>query len=393
MNFTFTAEEQAFAEEIRQFLKDEPPEAFPCEDEDEGYGFGGWSFAYNKRLGDKGWINRTWPQDCFGQGRPLMELVILFRELACCNAPGEALFYTETVATGLINHGSDELKRELLPASATGEATFWEGFSEPQSGSDLFSLRTTAVEDGDDYIINGQKVWNSNAHIARYGYTAARTDPNAPGHRGISLFIIDMQSPGITANPLDDMAGGQTFSEIFFDDVRVPKRNLIGEKNQGLPLIMHGLEWDRFWGRCVRGPFCRHMLQHLVEYCKEIKYKHGTLAEDPGTRYKLAQMAIEAEVCDMLFAQAAWMLNKGISLTHQASIGKTFADELSQRFSNTIMQIFGLFGQLRKDSKWARLNGKIARDYLCSPGHTLAGGTSEIQRNTIATRGLGLPRS
>ena len=387
MNFEFAAEEQAFAEEVRKFLKEEPPETFPCEDEDEGYGFGGWSFAYNRRLGEKGLINRTWPEDCFGQGRPLMELVILFRELAYCNAPAEALFYTETVATALINHGSDELKKELLPPTATGEATFWEGFSEPEAGSDLFSLRTTAVADGDDYILNGQKVWNSNAHIARYGYTAARTDPDAPGHRGISLFIVDMQSPGVTANPLDDMAGGQTFSEIFFDNVRVPQRNLIGEKNQGLPLIMHGLEWDRFWGRCVRAPFSRHMLEEVVQYCKETEGDRN-----PLIRHKLAEMAIEIEVCDVLFHRIAWMLNKGLSLTHEASIGKTFADELSQRFSNVIMQILGPYGQLAKDSKFSWLKGKPERDYLCSIGHTLAGGTSEIQRNTIATRGLGLPR-
>ncbi|MDY6911980.1 MAG: acyl-CoA dehydrogenase family protein, partial [Chloroflexota bacterium] len=268
MNFKFTAEEQAFAEEVRQFLNDYPIEGFHCEDDDEGYGFGGWSFDYNRKIGEMGWINRTWPTDCYGQGRPMMDLFMLFRELATRNAPAEALFYTETVATGLIAHGSEELKKELLPPAATGEITFWEGFSEPGSGSDLFSLRTTAVEDGDDYIINGQKVWNSNAHLAHYGYTAARTDPDAPGHKGTSLFIIDMTLPGVTSNPLDDMAGSQSFSEIFFDDVRVPKRYLIGEKNKGLPLLIHGLQWDRFWGRCVKAPSHRTLLDELVQYCR-----------------------------------------------------------------------------------------------------------------------------
>jgi len=392
VNFHYTEQEQAFVKEVRQFLKDEPPETFPIEDEDDAYGFGAWSFAYNKRLGEKGWIGHTWSKDCFGQGRPMMELVIVFRELARRDAPAEAFFYTQLVATATIAGGSDELKSEILPAAASGKATFWEGFSEPEFGSDLFSLRTSAREDGDDYIINGQKVWNSNAHLAHYGYTAARTDPSEAGYKGISLFLIDMSSPGVTANPLVDMTGGEGFSEVFFDDVRVPKRNLVGEKNKGLPLIMHGLEWDRFYGRCVKAPFARYVMDEIVQYGKETTRGKKPLIDDLLIRHKLAEMAIEIEVCDLLFHRIAWMVCNNTPLTYEASMGKLFADEFGQRFDNVAMQLLGLYGQLTRDSKWAALQGKIGRDYMSSLGHTLAGGTSEIQRNTMATRGLELPR-
>ncbi len=392
MNFRLGEAVRKFAGEVRQFLTDEPPESFPCEAEDEGYGFGAWSYAYNRRLGEKGWISGFWPTESYGQGWSETQLFVLMRELASCCAPAEAYFYTQTVCTVLINMASVELKNEVLPGAASGELTFWEGFSEPESGSDLLSLRTSAREDGDDYVINGQKVWNSNAHLANYGYTAARTDPDAPRHKGISLFLIDMSLPGVTANPLDEMSGGQAFSEVFFDDVRVPKKFLLGEKNKGLPLLLHGLDWDRFWGRCVKAPYLRFLLDKLIQYCKETNRKGRPLTEDLLIRNKLADMAVQTEVCDLMFQRILSMRNRNLQTSAEASEAKLFADELGQRFSELAMQILGSSGQLKAASNWAPLEGIIERDYLSSLGHTLAGGTSEIQRNTIATRGLGLPR-
>jgi len=392
MDFGFSPEEEKFREEVREFLKSEPPDKFPCENHDEGYGFGAWSVAFARRIGEKGWIGLTWPKECGGQGRSVMELYILFQELAYAKAPAEVLFYIETVGEALVKGGSEELKRELLPKAAAGEVTFWEGFSEPNAGSDLLSLTTRAVQDGDYFIVNGQKTWNSNAHIADYGFTAVRTDPEAPRHKGISLFLVDMKTPGVEAVPIKDMAGGEPFSEVFFEDVRVPKKNLIGEVNQGLSFLLGGLEWDRFWGRCAKAPYLHRLLEELIDYCKETKVNGKPLTENPLIRHKLADLAIETEVCRALFYRPLAMLCKGQSLTYETCGAKAYADELGQRFINTVMQIMGLYGQLEVGSKWAPFGGHMERQYLSSIGHTLAGGSSEIERNTIAIRGLNLPR-
>ena len=288
--------------------------------------------------------------------------------------------------------GSEELKRELLPKATVGEITFWEGFSEPNAGSDLLSLTTRAVADGDYFIVNGQKTWNSNAQLADYGCTAVRTDPEAPRHKGISLLIIDMKTPGVQAVPIKDMSGGTPFSEVFFEDVRVPKKNLIGEVNQGLPFILSGLEGDRFWGRCVKAPYLQRLLEEVVDYCKETNVNGEPLSENPLIRHKLAQLAIEIEACRVLFYRPLTMIHKGQPLTYEACAAKTYADELGQRFANTAMQILGLYGQLEPSSKWAPFRGEMERLYLNSIGHSLAGGSSEIERNTVAIRGLNLPR-
>jgi len=392
MDFTFTEEEQAWRREVRDFLEKEPLEGYPCEAADDGYGFGDWSLAFVRRLAEKRWIGRTWPREYSGQGRPLMELFILFDEMAYYKAPWAAIWAIESFCIPIVSYGSEELKRSFLPLVARGDISLWEGFSEPNAGSDLLALTTSAVEDGDYYIINGQKTWNSYAHCANYGYTAAKTDPNAPRHKGISLFLIDMSLPGITVRPIPDMSGGHCYAEIFFDNVRLPKGNLIGEKNQGFPLLLSGLEGDRFWGRCMKASYIRRLLEETIDYCRKTTGNDGKLlANNPLIRHKLADAAIEIEVCRLLSYRAIWKLNKGEALSYEASVLKTFADEMGQRFTNAAMQVMGLYGQLERDSKWAPLNGEMERGYLSAVGHTIAGGTSEIQRNTIARFGLSLP--
>jgi hypothetical protein len=393
MDFGFTSEQEAFRQEVRDFIKSETPEEFPCEGEDEGYGFGAWSFEYLRKIGEKGWVSLCWPTQYGGQNRPLVELFILFNELAYHWAPVEALFYTEAVCSAIIRYGCDSLKRDILPRAATGDVTFWEGFSEPEAGSDLLALTTKATRDGDCYIISGQKTWNSNAHRAHFGYTAARTDLQAPRHKGISMFLVDMKIPGITTRPIYAMYGGVPFAEVFFDEVCVTRERLVGEENGGFQQILDSLEWDRFWGRCVKASSCQRMLEEIIKYAKDVKHNGRPLVKNPLVRYRLAELAVEIDVCRVLFYEPLCKLNSGESLSYEAALAKTFADELGQRFTNAGMQILGLYGQLVETSKLAPLQGRLQRWYLCSPLFTLAGGTSEIQRNTIATRGLGLPRS
>ncbi len=392
MDFEFTEQEKKFREEVREFLKKEPPQSFVWDHPEEGYGMGAFSRAYGRRLGEKGWISLTWPKEYGGQVRSLMELFIFKEEMAYHRAPLESLFLNETVPELIIHYGSERAKRELLPRIASGEIIFWLGYSEPEAGSDLLSLTTRAVEEGDHFIVNGQKVWSSWAHMSDWVLLLVKTDPEAPKSRSLSILLVDKQLPGVTVRPLISAAGLHTHNEVFFDDVKVPKDFLIGKKNEGLRLMFRGLESDRFWGRCIKAAFLRVLLEDIVKFVSETPQGKESLSHDPTLRHRLADMAVQIDVCQLLTYRAIDMLNRGKALAYEASVLKLFADELGQRFFKLSMDILGSYGPLKEDSKWAFFNGELFRFYLYSAAITLAGGTSEIQRDTIAVRGLGLPR-
>ncbi len=393
MEFRFSEKEEKLRAEVKDFCKNEPPESFPCEIEDEGYGFGGWSRAFTKRLGEKGWLSISWPKEYGGMGGTIMERFVAAEELAYHRAPQYGHLFGDAVATGLLSHGTEEQKKEFLPRMAKAEIFFSTGLSEPGAGSDLLNTATRAVKDGDDYIINGQKIWPTGAHVAEWTLILARTDPEAPKSRGLSTFLVDVRSPGVTVNPILDMAGAESFNEIFLEDVRVPPRQLLGQENRGLPLVFECLEGDRFWGRCLRHAGSRKDLEELIEYLNEASYDGRSLKDNQILRDELAEIAVELEVSRMLNYKASWLLNKGESISWESSVVKTFADELGQRIANVGLRILGPQVQLRDDSKWAGLRKRFTFLYNFNRGLSLAGGTSEIQRNTIAARGLGLPRS
>ena len=270
-----------------------------------------------------------------------------------------------------------------------GEVEFCLGYSEPEAGSDLASLNIRAVEDGDDYVINGQKTFNTECHYAEYHWLAARTDPDAPKHRGISLFIVDLDSPGITIKPMWAMSGERT-NEVFYDNVRVSKERLVGERNKGFYYMMEAIGAER---NEVFVPIRLYfLLDELIQYAKETKRGGKTLAEDPVIRHKLAQVAIELDVARLLADRSRWLEINGLPMTYEAEVAKIVTSELQQRLANTGMQILGLYSQLEEDSKWVPLRGRIEWYYLSSFLATIGGGTSEIGRNVIAQRGLGLPR-
>jgi len=392
MDFRFSEQEEKLREEVRQFCHEEPPQNFPCEIEDEGYGFGGWSRAFTRRLGEKGWLAIAWPKEYGGLGRSIMERFVAAEELAYHRAPQYGHLFGDAVGAGIVRYGTEEQKRDFLPKMARAEILWSTGLSEPGAGSDLLNTATRAVKDGDDYIINGQKIWPTGAHLAEWCLILARTDPEAPKSRGLSTFLVDVRSPGVTVNPIIDMSGAESFNEIFLEDVRVPKSCLLGEENRGLPLVFECLEGDRFWGRCLRHAGSKKDLEELVEYVNQSKYDGQNLKENQVIRDMLAEIAIELEVCRMINYKAAWLLNKGDSISWESSVVKTFADELGQRIANVGLQILGPQVQLRGKSKWASLRKRFTFLYTFNRGLTLAGGTSEIQRTTIALRGLGLPR-
>ncbi|MBI4637914.1 MAG: acyl-CoA dehydrogenase family protein [Candidatus Rokubacteria bacterium] len=392
MEFAFTAAEQAFATEVRRFLRDHLPDRFPHDGMDAGYGSGAHSRAFLRALAAEGWLSMTWPREFGGQERSLMHKLILFEELALAGAPFGPLAGCAETADAIIRYGSERLKREVLPRIARGEATFWQGFSEPNAGSDLLSLRTEGTRDGDDWVINGHKIWSSHAGISTYGLVLARTSPGARRSQGLSMFVVDNTLPGMDIRPIRSLTGEVYHYEVFLDRVRVPGDYLLGRENEGFVQLLKGLDTDRFWGRFYKAPALKRLLGELVEYANTTRQHEVPLARNAVIRRQLAGLATEIEALRLLFYRIGWMLERGLPTPYESALVKVLADETGQRLAAAGMDILGLWGPLREGSRWAKLEGRIQHLYQTGLGQTIAGGTSEILRTTVATRGLGLPR-
>jgi hypothetical protein len=291
-----------------------------------------------------------------------------------------------------MRYGSPRLQQELLPRIARGEITFWQGFSEPNAGSDLLSLQTTAARDGDDYVLNGHKIWNSHAGIGTYGLVIARTNPDAPRHKGLSMFVVANSTAGLDIRPIRSMTGGIYHYEVFLDTVRVQKDYLLGKEDEGFVQLLGGLDTDRFWGRFYKAPALMRILKELVAYANTTMRRGQPLAHDPVVRRQLASVATDIEVLRMLFYRNGWLIREGLPTLYESALNKVFADETGQKLAALGMELLGLYGPLKEGSRWAKLRGTMQHIYQTSLGHTIAGGTSEVLRSTVATRGLGLPR-
>ncbi|HEY8491272.1 MAG TPA: acyl-CoA dehydrogenase family protein [Dehalococcoidia bacterium] len=394
MDFKDTPEQAAFRQEVRSFLEKELPDRFRNMGQGEG-GMGANFEAlreWRQKLSQRGWIAPAWPKEYGGAGLSIMEQFILNEEFAEARAPQVGGMGVSMVGPTLIIHGNDEQKREHLPRILSGEVNWCQGFSEPNAGSDLASLQTRAVRDGDDYVINGQKIWTSGAQFAHWMFMLARTDPDAPKHKGISYFLVDMKSPGITVRPIMTMAGNAMFNEVFFENVRVPRRNLVGEENRGWYIGTTTLDFERSSIGSAVGH--RQTLEELARYVQEHQTDgRTTLTWNPGVKLELADRFVEATVARMMSYRVVTMQAQGLVPNHEASMTKLFSSELSQRIARTGMKLLGLYGQLDgARDRWTPLRARIERSYLQTVAVTIYGGTSEIQRNIIATRGLGLPR-
>ncbi|MDY7035049.1 MAG: acyl-CoA dehydrogenase family protein [Thermodesulfobacteriota bacterium] len=397
MDYDFTEEEKRFRKEVEEFARKELPPDW----NDKAYY---WPACYGmtpiseaefqpfcnqflRKLGKKGWLSLGWPKE-YGGMDSMMKQAIVDDVMSYNRAPNGNIA-TMIGGPTIIHCGSEEMKKEWLHRIASGEVSFFLGYSEPDAGSDLASLRTSAVEDGDEFIINGQKIWSTGAHISDYAWLIARTDQSVPQHKGISLMIVDCRSEGVTIQPLMNICGVHSFNEVFFDNVKVSKKNIVGEMNKGFYYLMVALEYERLI--IGIGAF-RRVLDELIHYVKETKYNGESLSKDPMVRIKLASMAIDIEVLYGMYWRIAWMMDRGQIPELEASVIKLVGTEKSRTFANAAMDILGLYGQLDKGSKWAPLNGTICLGYLDSISGAIGAGTSEIMRNVIATRGLGLPR-
>jgi alkylation response protein AidB-like acyl-CoA dehydrogenase len=387
MNFEFSDEEVSFREELQSWLKSELKNRPKDSDSDQEWAFG---LEMRKKLADKGWLTMAWPEEYGGQGVSHMMQVVFAEEMSYHRAPGRDVFGTRMMAPTLMIHGTEEQKKDFLPPVSNGEVQWCQGYSEPESGSDLASLQTRAVEDGDDFIINGTKIWTSSAHRADHIMVLTRTDPDAPKHRGISFLLCDMNTPGLTVNPIINMAGDHGFNMVTFDNVRVPKKNLVGEQNRGWYVGATLLDFERSGVDYSAGG--RRVLEELTDYAKNNNQNGSIISESPIMRNRLANLAIEVEVSRLISYNIAWMQGEGLVPNKESSMGKVVGTELQQHLSETGMQMLGLHGQLEPGSKYAPLEGRIEHMHLTNVSETIQAGTSEIQRNIIATRGLGLPR-
>lgn len=391
MEFARTADEAAFADDVRRFLRDNPPERFPHDGMDAGYGSGAHSRAFMGALAAQGWLSMCWPKAFGGQERPMFMKLVLLEELALAGAPFGPLPGCWQTADAIIEYGTERLRREVLPRIAGGEATFWQGYSEPDAGSDLLALKTQARRDGDHWVIRGHKIWSSHAGISRYGLVFTRTSQEARRSRGFSMFVVPNGTPGMDIRPITSLTGEVYHYEVFLDDVRVPADLMLGPEGEGFVALLNGLDSDRFWGRFYKAPALQRMLRQLVDHANETIVDGRPLAAHPTVRRQLAHMATELAALRLMFYRAGCLIRDRGEITYETAVAKVMADETGQRFAQLGMDLLGLWSTLRQGSPLAKLDGKMAQSYLTSLGHTIAGGTAEVLRTTVAVRGLGLP--
>src|SRR5436309_15041267 len=391
MNFDFTEAEQAFADEVRRFLRANPPETFAVDGMDAGYGSGANSRAFMRALGAQGWLSMCWPKSLGGREQPMFMKLVLMEELALAGAPFGPLAGVWQTADAIIELGTGRLRREVLPAIARGETAFWQGYSEPGAGSDLLGLKTEARRDGDDYVIRGHKIWSSHAGISRYGLVFARTSREARRSRGFSMFVVPNGTAGMEIRPIRSLTGDVYHYEVFLDDVRVPANLRLGPEGEGFVALLNGLDSDRFWGRFYKAPAIERVLRQLVEYANTTTVRGAPLSRDPVVRRRLAEAATAVAWLRALFYRAGCLLRDHASIYYEQSLARVLAAETGQKVARLGMDLLGRCGPLRAGSPWAKLDGQIAQLYQTSLGHTIAGGTAEVLRTTVAVRGLGLP--
>ena len=390
MEFKFTEQDEEFRKELRAFMKAELPDSwegagrYPEEDD--------WdlNIVIRKKMAEKGWLTMHWPEEYGGQAASPVKSAIYNEEIAYMRAPGRDIFGVRMLGPTLMIHGSEEQKKTHLPSVANGDIQWCQGYSEPESGSDLASLSTRAVRDGDEFVINGGKVWTTMAHRADWIMLLTRTDPDAPKHRGISFVLVDMKSPGVNVRPIINMAGGHEFNQVTFDDVRVPRANVVGDEDRGWYVAVTLLDFER--SGIDYSAAARRMLDDIREFATETRRNGQPLIEIPWVRSLMADRYIDCEVARLMAYNVAYMQSQDLIPTKEASMSKVFGSETVQRVTEASLDILGQYGTLGREDKWAPLKGRVQEHWMNAFAGTIAAGTSEVQRNIIAGRGLGLPR-
>jgi len=391
VDFELGPEERAFEAEVEAFLREHAsPEVMDaCPEQLSQTVDTPAKRAFMRELAKRGWLGMSWPKAYGGQERPGIYDYVLTEALSRWGAPqpGKGV---GIVGKTIIRHGSERMKREFLPRIIRGEIEFAIGYSEPGAGSDAanMQLRATQVEGG--WRLEGQKVWTTSAHFADYYWLGARTDPAAPKHQGITLFLIPMDSPGLTVRPTWTI-GDERTNEVFFDGVFAPDASVVGEPNRGWTYICEALDLERFAMMPI-GPLERKV-EALVAHVREAGRDGRPLREDPVARARVARAVTELEVARMLQRRVISEAVKNRVPTVASSMYKLYMNEAGKRLASTALDLLGPDAALERGEPDAPLAGRFARSYRYTVVDTIGGGTSEIQKNIIARRGLGLPTS
>ncbi|MDX2170966.1 MAG: acyl-CoA dehydrogenase family protein [Deltaproteobacteria bacterium] len=393
MDLSLSAEHEAFRAQVRAWLKANLPKREVGEPSRE-HGDPArvrWLKQWQRTLYEGGYVAMGWPKQYGGRGLGVMEQTIVNQELVAAKAPQQiGAMGVLMVGPTLIQYGTDEQRARHLPKILSAEEIWCQGYSEPGAGSDLASLKTRAELVGDEFIVNGQKVWTSNAQIADWMFCLVRTDPSAPKHRGISYLLIDMKTPGITVRPLVQMTGDAGFNEVFFEDVRVPRKHLVGELNQGWQVANATLAHERnMLGSTTRTQQMFNGLLHLAQ----TRQRYGRPAsEDPVVRQKLAALLVRVEAMKYHSLRQLTDALKGRSPGIAASVNKLVSTELNHDIAACALEVMGSCGPLARSASRVADRGIWPYEFMFTLGLVIGGGTSQIQKNIISERGLGMPR-
>ncbi|TGD86770.1 acyl-CoA dehydrogenase [Mycolicibacterium sp. CH28] len=388
MDFDLDADQRAWLAEVREFLSENVTDALRAEIAEHNLEHpGGEVEQFRRTLGAKGWFGLNWPAEYGGLGLGPVYLHLLITEFEYWGVPGPD-FTVTSIAPMIMRHGTEQNKRDFLPLIARGEMTCALGYSEPDAGTDLASLRTKAVRDGDEWVINGSKIWNSGAQRSTHEWLCVRTDPTAPRHRGISVIVVPVDSPGVRIRPLIAWSGYRT-NEVFFDDVRVPVTNLIGAENRGWSYITGALDLER--GALTNAGDLRRGLDELQVLARMPRRDGSVPIDTPGFRRRLAQAEADVEVAGLMGYEASSLLADGIIPTVEVSVEKVFSSELRQRIADLGMDLLGAEGLLAHRNPEAPAGGRFEKLYRFAPLMRFGGGTNEVLRDVIAQRGNGMP--
>jgi alkylation response protein AidB-like acyl-CoA dehydrogenase len=390
LRFDFTPEEKDFKRHLSSYLDDVLPTDWhgPADEslDDD------WNLNQDikKGLAERGWLVMSWPKEYGGSDSSPMMNTIFAEEMAYRRAPGHDRFGTRMFGPTLMRFGTEDQRKKHLGSIARGEIQWCQGYSEPNSGSDLASLQTRAIEDGEDFLVTGAKIWTSLAHRADMMFMLVRTDTEAAPHKGISLIMVDMKSPGVEVLAIVNMAGVHSFNQVVFDNVRVPKSNLVGDLNDGWRAGMTVLNFER--SGIDYAAWARAALEEMVDYVNSDEALVTSVKTDPTVRIKLAELHMEVEAARLMCYDVSYRQGKGEVPSAEASMSKVAASEVYLKVLDYGVEILGMYGVLEPGSNQAELQGRFFKMRLFYTSGPILAGTNEIQKNIIAQRGLGLPR-
>ena len=387
MDFSFTPEQESLRHDVRSFLEQELSEGRwkpQCDAWIQGF-----DPDFTKRVAAHGWIGLTWPKQYGGQERSFVDRLIVTDEMLRYGAPAALHWFADRqIGGGILRYGNEEQRQQYLPMIIRGEMYVGLGMSEPEAGSDLASLITKAEEQDDCFLVNGQKTWTSGGSFINYIDLFARTDFQAAKHKGITEFLVPMNLPGISRVPMVDITGTEAWNDVFFDNVRVPKKCLLGERNKGFYHVVEELAYERGGMERLMGNY--PLYDALRRFTSTRKKEGRPLIEEPRVRTLMSELEVEFEVGRLLMYRAASVMDEGRPPTVEASTSKVFGTNFEQRLANTAMEILGPYGGLTSGSPHGVVDGLAVHSYLASKGYSLQAGSTEVLKGIIASRGLGM---